>query len=252
MDQERILNRLRVVPGRVGFYYKNLVTGETFGLNENELFESASVIKLPMYAVIMKLYHEGKLDLTDKLTCRDREKKPSCGALQFFPGDFEVEIGTLCALMITLSDNTATNMFIRHFGIDFLNGQFREIGLSQSHIERFLFDPEASAQGKENRVTPAEMGMLLERIYRHAYMSEAISVQMETILQKQQIKHKIRGYLPKSIVCMNKTGEDEGITNDVGVVCAPEPFVVCYTFNQADVPEAERAIREITLELANL
>ena len=94
--------------------------------------------------------------------------------------------------------------------------------------------------------------MLLERIYRHSYLSEEISRQMETILQKQQIKHKIRGYLPKSIVCMNKTGEDEGITNDVGVVCAAEPFVVCYTFNQADVPEAERAIREITLELANL
>ncbi len=253
MNKEQILNRLNAVRGKVGFYYKNLVTGEAFGLNENQLFESASVIKLPIYAVIMKLYHEGTLSLTDKLTCHDWEKKPSCGALQFFSGDFEVEIGTLCALMITLSDNTATNMFIRHFGIDFFNEQFKEIGLEQSHIERFLFDPEASAEGKENRVTPFEMGMLLERIYRHTYMSEEISRQMETVLRKQQIKHKIRGYLPKSIPCMNKTGEDEGITNDVGLVYAPEhPFVVCYTFNQADVPEAERAIREITLELLNL
>ena len=252
MDQERILNRLRDVPGKAGFYYKNLVTGETFGLNENELFESASVIKLPIYAVVMKLYHEGKLNLTDKLTCHDWEKKPSCGALQFFPGDFEVEIGTLCALMITLSDNTATNMFIRHFGIDFLNEQFKEIGLEQSHIERFLFDPEASAEGKENRVTPKEMGMLLEQIYRHSFLSEDVSTQMETVLKKQQIKHKLRGYLPKSIECAHKTGEDEGITNDVGVVYAKEPFAACYTFNQADVPEAERAIREITLELAKL
>ena len=253
MEREHILNRLNAVPGKAGFYYKNLVTGETFGLNESALFESASVIKLPIYAVVMKLCHEGKLKLTDTLTCRDWEKKPSCGALQFFPGDFQVEIGTLCALMITISDNTATNMFIRHLGIDFLNGQFREIGLEKSHIERFLFDPEAAGQGKENRVTPAEMGMLLERIYRHEYMSEEISAQMETILQKQQIKHKIRGYLPKSIPCAHKTGEDEGITNDVGIVYAPgNPFVVCWTFNQADVPEAERAIREITLELANL
>ena len=127
-------------------------------------------------------------------------------------------------------------------------------GTGKSRIERYLFDAEASARGLENRVTPCEMGMLLERIWRHTYMSEEISRQMETILQKQQIKHKIRGYLPKSIPCAHKTGEDDGITNDVGLVYAPEhPFVVCWlTFNQADVPEAERAIREITLELLHL
>ena len=118
MDREQILSRLNAVPGKVGFYYKDLVTGERFGLNENDLFESASVIKLPMYAVIMKLSTRRKRGSPKELTFHDWEKKPSCGALQFFPGDFEVEIGTLCALMITLSDNTATNMFIRHFGME--------------------------------------------------------------------------------------------------------------------------------------
>ena len=249
MDREQILNRLNAVPGKVGFYYKNLVTGETFGLNENELFESASVIKLPMYAVIMKLCHEGKLKLTDKLTCHDWEKKPSCGALQFFPTPMEVEIETLCKLMITLSDNTATNLLIRRFGMEAFNRTFCSIGLTGTRIERYLFDAEASARGLENRVAPWDMGMLLEAVYHHAFVSEEMSAFAEDVLRRQQIKHKIRGYLPRSIPAANKTGEDEGITNDVGIVFGERPFIVCWLTNRTDVPAAERAIREISLQL---
>ena len=36
--QERILQELKAMNGKVGFYYKNLVTGETFGYHENEQF----------------------------------------------------------------------------------------------------------------------------------------------------------------------------------------------------------------------
>ena len=36
--KERILNQLDSMDGKVGFYFKNLVTGETFGYNEKEQF----------------------------------------------------------------------------------------------------------------------------------------------------------------------------------------------------------------------
>ena len=55
MNSEAIIAKLKAVPGNVGFYYKDLTTGETLGYNENEQFEAASVIKLPVYMVIMKL-----------------------------------------------------------------------------------------------------------------------------------------------------------------------------------------------------
>ena len=123
------------------------------------------------------------------------------------------------------------------------------MGLENSRIERFLFDPAASARGLENRVTPRDMGLLLERIYRRTFVNEAVSAYAEDVLLRQQIKHKLRGYLPKSIPAAHKTGEDEGITNDVGIVFGARPFVVCYLTNRTDVPQAERAIRETTLQL---
>jgi len=249
MKQAEILERLRQVPGDVGFYYKNLVTGETLGVRENDLFEAASVIKLPIYAVIMKLASEGALDLGETIVCRQEDKLPPCGALYFFTGEVKADIRTLCGLMISLSDNTATNLLIRRLGIDFLNAEFKKIGFETTHLERLLFDAEASGRGLENRIAPRELGDFLEKIYTHTFVSAETSREIEKLLLDQQINHKIPGYLPDSIPVGHKTGEDDGITNDVGIVYAKEPFVLCYATNRTDVPEAERAIREISLAL---
>lgn len=252
MEKTEILRRLKQVPGDLGLYYKNLVTGDCFGMNEEQLFEAASVIKLPIYAVIMKLVHEGRADLSEKLLCRDGDKLPPCGALYFFTSDVSVDISTLCGLMISLSDNTATNLLIRRFGIDLLNSEFKALGLEKTHIERLLFDSEAAARGLENRIVLLEIGELLEKIYRHELISPEISRRMEKLLLEQQVNHKIPGYLPPEIPVAHKTGEDDGITNDVGIVYAGEPFVLCFASNKTQVPEAERAIREIALGLCKI
>ena len=249
MTKSEIISRLASLPGDIGFYYKNLNTGESFGYRENDMFQAASVIKLPIYAVVMKLWAEGKLDLYEKLLCREEDKLPPCGALYFFTGDVEVDINTLCGLMITISDNTATNLLINRLGIDFLNEQFKEIGLKDTHIERLLFDAESSAKGLENKIFPAEMGGLLERIYRHSFVNEDVSCRMEKVLLEQQINHKIPGYLPEGTPVAHKTGEDDGITNDVGVVYGENPFVICFASNFTHVPSAEIALREIALGL---
>lgn len=251
MGKAEILSRLSALPGNIGFYYNDLISGECFGLNENEEFQSASVIKLPIYAVIMKLWAQGKLDIYEKIVCTDADKVPPCGALYFFTGDVEVDINTLCGLMISISDNAATNLLIKHLGIDFLNAQFKEIGLEKSHIERLLFDREASLRGCENRIVPAEMGRLLKAIYQHSFVNEEVSTRMEKLLLEQQINHKIPGYLPEGTAVAHKTGEDDGITNDVGIVYGEKPFIICFASNFTHVPTAEIALREISLELYN-
>ena len=249
MTKSEIISRLSSLPGDIGFYYKDLVSGESFGYRENDMFQAASVIKLPIYAVVMKLWAEGRLDLYEKILCREEDKRPPCGALYFFTGDVEVDINTLCGLMISISDNTATNLLINRLGLDFLNEQFREIGLKDTHLERLLFDAEGSARGLENKIVPAEIGALLESIYRHSFINEEVSCRMEKVLLEQQINHKIPGYLPEGTPVAHKTGEDDGITNDVGVVYSEKPFVICFASNFTHVPSAEIALREISLAL---
>jgi len=249
MTKAEILQRVAALPGDVGLYYKDLTTGETFGYREREMFEAASVIKLPVYAAIMKMAAEGRADLSEIIVCKDEDKVPPCGALYFFTGDVPADISTLCGLMISLSDNAATNLLLRRFGLDFLNGEFKGFGLKDTHLERRLFDPESAAKGMENRIVPAEMGELLEQIYRHTFVSEQVSREMEKLLLEQQINHKIPGYLPEGTPVGHKTGEDDGITNDVAIVYGEKPFILCFASNKTDVPTAERFIREAALAL---
>lgn len=244
--KEDIRNRFEECPGNLGFYYKSLTTGEEFGIQEDEVFLAASVIKLPIFAEICRQAWLGKVDMSEKITVLDEDKLPSCGALNSFTGPVTADIRTLCRLMITISDNTAANILIRRIGINALNSGFREMGMSKTRMERLLFDASAAEQGKENRIALREMGTLLEKIAQRSFVNEETSAEMEETLLQQQINHKICGKLSEDIPVAHKTGEDDGITNDIGIVYAKRPFLVCFAGNDTNVPQFEQHIRELS------
>ena len=241
---------IAVLPGQVGFFYKNLVTGETAGCRAEEAFLAASVIKLPLYLHVLTQAERGTISLSDRLTTPEEDKVPSCGALTLFTGEVTCDIATLCRLMITISDNTATNRLIRHFGIDAINYGFMEMGLQKTRLRRRLFDAEASAKGIQNTICPAEMGALLEALYRGTFVSRGISREALDTLLLQQIGHKLDGKLCERYPIAHKTGEDEGLSNDVGIVFAPTPFILCFAGNHTDVYRFEDLMRRSTYDIA--
>lgn len=236
------------LPGHLGFYYKNLVTGYTFGIREEEAFLAASVIKLPLYLHILQQCALGHMDMAEQLTVQDDDKMPSCGALTLFDGAVTADIRTLCRLMIALSDNTATNKLIRHSTIPGANEAFRKMGLEKTVLRRLLFDAEASAAGLQNTVSPREMGMLLEQLYRNAFVSEEVCREAMDTLLKQQVDHKLGGKLFDAPIA-HKTGEDEDLSNDVGIVFAKNPFVICFTGHDTDVYRWEDLMRRAAYDL---
>ena len=245
----RIEARMKERNGHLGFYYKNLVTGLTFGCREEDAFLAASVIKLPLFLHILTRAHEGTLDMTDTIRVTDDKKVPVCGAVTLFTGEPEVDIWTLCRLMISLSDNTATNLLLDYCTIEDVTAGFRAMGLETTCVQRRLFDAEASAQGKQNRICPREMGDLLERLYRKTFVSEDVSQAAIDTLFLQQINHKLDGKLCGAVPIAHKTGEDDELSNDVGIVYAPQPFVICFAGHDTDVYPWETIIREGTYDL---
>ena len=149
---EAIAQEMATIPGHLGFYYKNLTTGLEFGINENDAFLAASVIKFPLLLHVLTRAANGEIRLDQKLTVENWEKMPSCGGLNQFTDAVDADILTLCRLMIVLSDNTATNKLFRFCGIDNCNTAFRKIGLEKTVVRRLLFDAEASARGLQNTI----------------------------------------------------------------------------------------------------
>ncbi|MGB6032927.1 MAG: serine hydrolase, partial [Bacteroidota bacterium] len=98
--------------GHLGFMAKNLETGETVSHNADERFPTASVIKLPVMAAFYDLVGQGRVDPDAPVVLRAEEKKPGSGILQSLSDSSRISLRDAIRLMITLSDNTATNLVL--------------------------------------------------------------------------------------------------------------------------------------------
>jgi len=74
---------------------------------------------------------------------------------------------------------------------------------------------------------------------------------MVGILLNQRLNGKLPFFLHgRGIRCAHKTGEDDDITHDVGIIYADRPFVLCLLSNNVDVPAFERLMQDAARELA--
>ena len=248
-----LLKRLHAVPGHVAMYYQPLDGGCALMLNESMPMLAASVIKIPIMVEAFRQFESGKLSPEESHKLEEAEKMPSCGALNRMHAGLEVTMRDLVELMIILSDNTATNILIDRLGIQHVNETMAGLGLRQTVLRRKLFDREGKAKGLENTVGARDIGILLEKMYRGELVSEAASAQMLEILKSQKLNGKIPFYLHEhGIPIAHKTGEDDGITHDVGIVYTRKPFVLCMLSNETDVTTYERLIQNIARELAEM
>ena len=246
---DSIINKLKNCKGKVGFYYKNLVTKEELAYQEDESFIAASIIKLPIFAQAVKVSSEQGLDLGKEVQIRKEDILPSCGAINLFSCEPRLDLRTICNFMIALSDNTATNIMIRECGISSLNTGFREMGFKKTRLERYLFDEAAAKEGKDNYFTPAEIAMLLEDLYEGRFVSREVSDDILHTLKMQNVNYKIPGLMAERFEVAHKTGEDDGITHDAGIVYCDKPFIIVFASNDADVGAFENLIRETSLQL---
>lgn len=250
--KKSIQKRLAGLPGQISFYYQNLATGEVLSFQPEQKLMAASVIKLYIMAEAFMRMEAGELDPDRIISARRVDCVPSCGAITYLHEGLEVTIMDLITLMIIFSDNTATNILIDLMGMDEINQGIRSLGFRDVSLRRKMFDLEKSRQGIQNLITAAQTARFFRCLYEKTLVSPAASEKMLEILKCQQLNGKIPFYL-KALAdepeIAHKTGEDTGITHDVGIVFGKVPFIVCFCGNETDTPGFERLMGEISLEL---
>ncbi len=226
-------------PGTVGLYAKNLDTGATYGIREDERVRTASTIKLPIMTAIFQEVADGRAKWKEELTLHDQDKVSGSGVLREFSDGVHVPIPDLVHLMIVVSDNTATNLLLDRFGGDVVNAYMDRIGLKQTRsLRKILGDGNPSGLSglshagrlEENRPfglgvsTPREMGMLLEKLERGEVVNPDASREMIKILKRQQDRTGIGRKVEFPVA--NKSGALDRLRSDVGIVYAPGGRIV--------------------------
>ena len=230
--------------GVIGYAVVDLTSGERFGHLEQQVFPTASTIKLAIVYELFKRADEGTVDLEQKITL-DRAKAVGGSGVLFELGTPTLSVRDYATLMVMLSDNTATNVLIDRLGMDRITARMQGLGLAGTKLRRHMIDLAAARRGDENVSTPAELARLLEILDQGQGLSAAGRDQAIALLEKPKESALLRG-LPPGVTAANKPGELEGVRVDAGLVFAKNrPYILAvmttYLKNDGD---GERAIEQ--------
>jgi beta-lactamase class A len=218
--QGRLEAAVRGFPGILGVAVRNLKTGESFEVNGDLRFPTASLIKLAVLVEVEHQIAEGKIarDRTIALAESDKAGDEPVVLNQLHPG-VALTVPDLLALMIAFSDNTATNLLVGLAGTANVDRRMVSYGLPNTKIFRPTFRdghadvfPEEEKEFGLGMTTPTEIAKLMELIAEGKVVSRAACDEMLAYLEKQQDRAMIPRSLPfdrDRITVANKTGWDE-------------------------------------------
>lgn len=189
--------------------------GEPLIINDT-VRRSASMIKVFIMACAMDEARQGHLALDATLTLKSSDKVGGAGILAGFPTGRELSIQRLIELMITESDNTATNILIDYLGRDKINAYIAAQGYSDTRLQRKMMDSAAVAAGRENLTTVRDLGEFFRRLYQRECVA-GYDEQMIAVLLGQTDTECLPAALPGASIA-HKTGELDGLYDDGGIV----------------------------------
>lgn len=250
--------------GVYGLYVVDLNTGFSYGVNESEQFESASLNKLP--AMVSALIEEeaGNIDLETKYKLKNEDKVAGAGSLSAQPQGYEITYRNLIRLMGKQSDNTAFNIVRKTLGEEKINITLEKIGMENTALS-------------ENQTTPKDIGRLFEELWnarlpapepaRKDSVSGGRSDGGQGNIVSKESAEELLGYLtdtlyeewivagvPDDVRVAHKFGREINVVNDAGIVYKEMPYILVILSkgvieNEADAifPELSRKVYEVQI-----
>jgi beta-lactamase class A len=253
-------------PARTGVWVKHLTSGEEAAVRADDLFNSASVIKLPVLVLAYQMAEKSQLSLTERVTIRAEDVRGGSGIFRYHDAGLQPTVRDVLLQMVITSDNTATDIAIGKVGgVARVNAWLKEQGyaagmkLTQTTGDLFAKYREVAAGASNEKtttdrtywlgeMTPRATGRMLEAIQKKTLVSSDHSDDIIRMMRAQQAgARRLPHFL--SVPVAHKTGDFPPVlANDVGIVFARSgPIVVSFFTNAIEGPygEAEDRIGQI-------
>ena len=200
-----------------GVFLVDLDTGAYLDWQSSATFASASTIKVPILVAFFQDVDDGKIRLDEPLTMQPEMIAAGSGDLQYKQAGTQYTALEVATKMITISDNTATNMIITRLGgAAALNARFRSWGLSATSINSPLPDVEGT-----NTTSPKDLGSLMSLVNQGKLVSLRSRDRLLDIMQRTQTNSLLPQGLGTGAIIAHKTGNIGSLLADVGLVDMP-------------------------------
>ena len=258
-------------PGKAGIWVKHLTTNETAGVRDGEIFNSASVIKIPVLVLAFQMADKGEIKLDERITIRKEDIRGGSGIFRYHDAGLQPTFRDVLLQMVITSDNTATDLAIAKVGgVARVNAWLKESGFSEGQrlvqttgdlfAKYAALGPSDDRNAKTNadrsywlgEISPRGVGLMIEAIEKKTIASTAACDDMLRMMRAQQAgSRRLPHFITVPIA--HKTGDFPPVlANDVGIIYARSgPIVVTFLGNAitGNYGEAEDRIGRFAQQL---
>lgn len=244
--------------GRLGFWAHDLRTGDEVCLDADDRFPSASTIKLWVLRELFARAEAGELDPErDQLSLGPHDRVIGSGVIKDLTPGLTMSLRDVATLMVTVSDNTATNLLITRLGTRAINTGARRAGYGATHLHGLFFKGRGI---RGSYTTPADSGRLMLGVATGREVSKSASREMLDILRREQFANIVGRMIPFDPYATgrdrwrlgSKSGSIKGVRNDAAIVEGPGCRYVISLMSRDCKDERFNVDNEATLALARI
>ena len=228
-------------------YFRDLNNGPWFGINERDLFEPGSLLKLP---IAMSLYYwdsrkEGVLDDTLDLTKSFPEMMEGFNASNASLAPVPPAVYTvrdLIGIMLRDSSNDAANVLAQYEGAERMGKLFFDLGIM------------TPKPGELYQIDVKTFGAFLRVLYNASYLGREDSEELLTTLTQTTFRDGIVAGVPQSVKVAHKFGtrvlsDGSRQLHDCGIVYTDTPYILCVMTQGNSADDLMRFIARVSKDV---
>jgi beta-lactamase class A len=218
--------------GVVGYSVIDIDNNARLSRRGDEKFSTASLIKVAILVTVYDLVAKGQLSLDDPITVLKIDQVPGSGIIQYLHNGTILTVRDAAWLMITISDNTATNLLLDRIIIRRVWNKMDSLGLKDTrvHSKSFLrvssIAMDSSVKYGLGVTTPNEMARLFEMLAKGKAVSPAADSEMLDILEHNENDQKLLRYV-YGVRAAHKSGETNQVRTDCALFYLRNRIVAC-------------------------
>lgn len=244
--------------GDVGIYVRHLASGATAAIRADEVFPTASMIKVPILLTLYDRADRGLVDLDAQLPYPDTLRYPyeeSTDVVGYMEPGEKLPVSELAFLMVALSDNVASLWLQALVGGGVaVNEWLAAHGYDRTRVNSRTPGREANrTEHGWGQTSPREIAAALVSIREGRAVSPRASEEMYRLLTASYWRDEALSQIPPTVQAASKQGAVDRSRSEVLLVNAPsgDYVLAVITKNQADTSyaadnEGHRLIRGVS------
>lgn len=226
---EQIANSVAHSEGTYSVVVIDLKDNQTYSLNPDRIYNSASLYKLWVMAAVYQAINDKKLNrndiLSESVENLNKSFNIASDEAELQSGTIKMTVGDALDKAVTLSDNYSALLLTKKLGISTINSFL--IAHQLTHSKTSL--PPVT--------TASDIALFYRKLYNHQLINYGSSEEMISLLKKQAINDRIPKYLPPEITIAHKTGELNTIKHDAGIVFTPKGDYILVMLSDTEDPK---------------